>query len=70
MVLVDMMADCASHFVRTPGLQGSASAGLLRLMAQGSVARPSLRRAHQVAETWINELAETDEALQEYFTAD
>ena len=69
MVLVDMPAECAAHFVRTPALRGNAAAGLLRMMAQNSIARPSMRGAHQAAEVWISELAEADEFLLEYFTA-
>jgi hypothetical protein len=38
MVLVDMPAECAAHFVRTPALRGNAAAGLLRMMAQNSIA--------------------------------
>ena len=70
MVLVDMPAECAGHFVRTPALRGNAAAGLLRMMAQNSIARPSMRGAHQAAELWISELAEADEFLLEYFTAE
>ena len=70
MVLVDMPAECAAHFVRTPALRGNAAAGLLRMMAQNSIARPSMRGAHQAAEFWISELAEADEVLLEYFTAE
>ena len=70
MVLVDMPAECAAHFVRTPALRGNAAAGLLRMMAQDSIARPSMRGAHQAAELWISELAEADEVLLEYFTAE
>ena len=39
------------------------------MMAQNSIARPSMRGAHQAAEVWISELAEADEFLLEYFTA-
>ena len=70
MVLVDMPAECAAHFVRTPALRGNAAAGLLRMMAQNSIARPSMQGAHQAAELWISELAEADEVLLEYFTAE
>ena len=70
MVLVDMPAECAAHFVRTPALRGNAAAGLLRMMAQNSIARPSMRGAHQAAELWISELAEADEVLLEHFTAE
>ena len=69
MVLVDMPAECAAHFVRTPALRGNAAAGLLRMMAQNSIARPSMRGAHQAAEFWISELA-ADEVLLEHFTAE
>ena len=65
-----MPAECAAHFVRTPALRGNAAAGLLRMMAQDSIARPSMRGAHQAAELWISELAEADEVLLEYFTAE
>ena len=40
------------------------------MMAQDSIARPSMRGAHQAAELWISELAEADEVLLEYFTAE
>ena len=69
MVLVDMPAECAAHFVRTPALRGNAAAGLLRMMAQNSIARPSMRGAHQAAEFWISELA-ADAVLLEHFTAE
>ena len=40
------------------------------MMAQDSIARPSMRGAHQAAELWISELAAADEVLLEYFTAE
>ena len=65
------MWKCVLHGCnRTPALRGNAAAGLLRMMAQNSIARPSMRGAHQAAELWISELAEADEVLLEYFTAE
>ena len=64
------MWKCVLHGCnRTPALRGNAAAGLLRMMAQNSIARPSMRGAHQAAEFWISELA-ADEVLLEHFTAE
>ena len=70
MLLVDFMSDCAAQFARTPALRGAASSSILHMTVRGSVARPASRGALQLTAAWIEEMAEVDENLQEYFTAE
>ena len=70
MLMADFAADCCSSFYRAPVLRGAAQQGLLRLMVGAAVARPASRSALALAAEWIAEMAEADEAILEYFTAE
>lgn len=68
-LIADFGAECSEHFYKTPVLRGPTMRDLYRITVGESVAKPAAKSAQAAADQWIGEVADTDEGIQEYFSA-